>query len=156
MNTTANTHRLQQLDQAHHLHPFTDLQDYSKKGGRIVSRAEHIYIYDSDGHKMLDGMSGLWCCNLGYSQPSIVEAVTRQLGELPFYNNFFQCAHPPSIELSRTLAEIAPEHMNHVFFTNSGSEGNDTVLRMVRDGVFGTLLHAEAAYNEGPTGVMAH
>ena len=79
MNKQANTHQLKELDQAHHLHPFTDLQDYSKQGGRIVSSAEHIYIYDSDGNKMLDGMSGLWCCNLGYSQDAIKDAIRAQL-----------------------------------------------------------------------------
>lgn len=132
MNSSHSKQHLQALDRAHHLHPFTDFHDLSERGTRVISRAEHIYIHDFDGNAYLDGMSGLWCCNLGYTQPAIVEAVTKQLGELPFYNNFFQCAHPPSIELARTLAEISPEHMQHVFFTNSGSEGNDTVLRMVR------------------------
>ncbi len=132
MNTSATKQHLQALDRAHHLHPFTDFHDLADRGTRVISRAEHIYIHDFEGKAYLDGMSGLWCCNLGYSQPAIVEAVARQLGELPFYNNFFQCAHPPSIELARTLAEISPPHMQHVFFTNSGSEGNDTVLRMVR------------------------
>ena len=132
MDTTAKTHQLQQLDQAHHLHPFTDLQDYSKKGGRIVSRAEHIYIYDSDGHKMLDGMSGLWCCNLGYSQQSIKDAIYAQLQELPFYNNFFKCSNQPAVELARALVEVTPPQFNHVFFTNSGSEANDTNIRLIQ------------------------
>ena len=132
MNTQADTRQLQALDQAHHLHPFTDLGEYSKTGGRIVSRAEHIYIYDSDGHKMLDGMSGLWCCNLGYSQQSIKDAIYTQLQELPFYNNFFNCSNQPAVELARALVEITPSHFNHVFFTNSGSEANDTNLRLVQ------------------------
>ena len=132
MNTKASTRRLQQLDQAHHLHPFTDLHDYSKKGGRIVSRAEHIYIYDSDGNKMLDGMSGLWCCNLGYSQQTIKDAITAQLDDLPFYNNFFRCSNQPAVELAAALVEVTPEHFNHAFFTNSGSEANDTNLRLVQ------------------------
>ena len=122
----------QALDRAHHLHPFTDFHELAERGTRVITRAEHIYIYDIDGREYLDGMSGLWCCNLGYSRREIIDAVTRQLQELPFYNNFFQCAHPPSIELARVLAEVAPPHMKHVFFTNSGSEGNDTVVRMVR------------------------
>jgi putrescine aminotransferase len=122
----------QALDRAHHLHPFTDFHELGEQGTRVITRAEHIYIYDIDGREYLDGMSGLWCCNLGYSRHEIIDAVTRQLQELPFYNNFFQCAHPPSIELAQVLAEVAPPHMKHVFFTNSGSEGNDTVVRMVR------------------------
>ncbi len=122
----------QALDRAHHLHPFTDFHELAEHGTRVITRAGHIYIYDIDGREYLDGMSGLWCCNLGYSRHEIIDAVTRQLQELPFYNNFFQCAHPPSIELAQVLAEVAPPHMKHVFFTNSGSEGNDTVVRMVR------------------------
>jgi putrescine---pyruvate transaminase len=132
MNRPADTSGLRQLDQSHHLHPFTDLREYAKKGGRIISRAEHIYIYDSDGNRMLDGMSGLWCCNLGYSQDSIIEAIYRQLHELPFYNNFFKCSNQPAVELARALVEVTPAQFNHVFFTNSGSEANDTNLRLVQ------------------------
>lgn len=131
MNMQAKNDSLKQLDQAHHLHPFTDFKDYAENGGRIFSRAEHIYIYDSTGHKMLDGMSGLWCCNLGYSQDSIIEAVNRQMHELPYYNNFFQCSNEPAVELARALAEVTPAQFNRVFFTNSGSEANDTNLRLV-------------------------
>jgi putrescine aminotransferase len=132
MNMQVDTsNRLRKLDQAHHLHPFTDFRDYSQNGGRIFARAEHIYIYDSDGNRMLDGMSGLWCCNLGYSQQSIVDAIHSQLQELPYYNNFFQCSNPPAVELARALVEVTPERFNHVFFTNSGSEANDTNLRLI-------------------------
>jgi len=131
MATEVDTARLRRLDQAHHLHPFTNLSKYRQEGGRIITRAEHVYIYDSDGHKMLDGMSGLWCCNLGYSQTSIKDAIYAQLQELPYYNNFFQCANQPAIELARALVEVTPAQFNHVFFTNSGSEANDTNLRLV-------------------------
>lgn len=122
----------QQLDSSHYMHPFTDFRELGEKGSRIITRAEGAYIYDSEGHKMLDGMSGLWCCSLGYGQQSIAEAVYRQLQELPYYNSFFQCAHPPVIELARRLADVAPDHINNVFFTGSGSEANDTCLRIVR------------------------
>ena len=96
-----------------------------------MSSAEHVYIYDSDGNRMLDGMSGLWCCNLGYSQRSIIDAVYAQLQELPFYNNFFKCSNQPAAELASVLAEVTPAQFNHVFFTNSGSEANDTNIRLV-------------------------
>lgn len=132
MTTKLDTAQLRQLDQAHHLHPFTNLRTHSQQGGRIISRAEHVYIYDSDDNRMLDGMSGLWCCNLGYSQTSIKEAIYAQLQELPFYNNFFQCANQPAVELARALVEVTPAQFNHVFFTNSGSEANDTNLRLVQ------------------------
>ena len=131
MNAKLDTARLKQLDQAHHLHPFTDFQDYAAHGGRIISRAEHIYIYDSDGNKIQDGMSGLWCCNLGYSQDSIKAAVAAQLNELPFYNNFFKCSNQPAVELASKLCELSPERFQHVFFTNSGSEANDTQIKLV-------------------------
>ena len=131
MTATLDTQALKQLDQAHHLHPFTDFEDYAQHGGRIVSRAEHVYIFDSDGNKIQDGMSGLWCCNLGYSQDRIKEAVAQQLAELPFYNNFFRCSNQPAAELAARLCEVTPERFQHVFFTNSGSEANDTQIKFV-------------------------
>ncbi len=131
MNATLETNQLRRLDQQHHLHPFTDFRDYAANGGRIVSRAEHIYIYDSDGNKIQDAMSGLWCCSLGYSQDAIKKAVSDQLMELPFYNNFFKCSNQPAVELATRLCEIGPAHFNKVFFTNSGSEANDTQIKFV-------------------------
>ena len=131
MNATLETNQLRQLDQKHHLHPFTDFRDYAANGGRIVSRAEHIYIYDSDGNKIQDTMSGLWCCSLGYSQDGIKKAVADQLMELPFYNNFFKCSNQPAVELATRLCEMTPANFNKVFFTNSGSEANDTQIKFV-------------------------
>ena len=131
MNATLETTQLRQLDQQHHLHPFTDFRDYAENGGRIVSRAEHIYIYDSDGNKIQDAMSGLWCCSLGYSQDGIKKAVADQLMELPFYNNFFKCSNQPAVELATRLCEMTPANFNKVFFTNSGSEANDTQIKFV-------------------------
>ena len=131
MNKPMNSAELKAIDGEHHLHPFTDFKDLKERGTRIVTKAENVYIYTDEGQKLLDGMSGLWCCNLGYSQPSIVEAVAKQMAELPYYNNFFQCSHPPAIQLSKELTDVAPAHINNVFFTNSGSEGNDTVIRLV-------------------------
>ncbi|MEP5765033.1 MAG: aminotransferase class III-fold pyridoxal phosphate-dependent enzyme, partial [Halieaceae bacterium] len=106
----------QAIDSSHYLHPFTDYKELAAQGSRIITRAEGAYIYDSEGRKILDGMSGLWCCSLGYGQDSIAEAVHRQLQELPYYNSFFQCSHPPAIELARRLSELAPSHINNVFF----------------------------------------
>ncbi|MEM1143127.1 MAG: aminotransferase [Pseudomonadota bacterium] len=131
MTSSLDTRSLKALDQAHHLHPFTDFQDYAAQGGRIFSRAEGVHIFDTDGHAMYDGMSGLWCCNLGYSQESIKRAVYDQMQQLPYYNNFFKCANQASVELAARLVEKAPEGFEHVFFTNSGSEANDTNIRFV-------------------------
>ncbi len=80
---------------------------------------------------VIDGMAGLWCVNVGYGREELIEAGARQLRELPFYNTFFKTTHPPVIELSALLAEVTPPGFNHFFYCNSGSEGNDTVLRLV-------------------------
>jgi putrescine aminotransferase len=123
---------LQKLDKDHHLHPFTDHKDLHEKKSRIITRADGVYIYDADGNKILDGMSGLWCVNAGYGRDEIVDAAAAQMRELPYYNNFFQCAHPPSIELAAMLKDVSPPQFNRVFFAGSGSESNDTIVRMVR------------------------
>ncbi|MBT8087597.1 MAG: aminotransferase class III-fold pyridoxal phosphate-dependent enzyme, partial [Gammaproteobacteria bacterium] len=122
----------QEIDREHHLHPFTDHKSLHEKRSRIISRAEGVYIFDADGNKILDGMSGLWCVNAGYGRQELIDAATEQMHELPYYNSFFQCAHPPAIELSKMLAEISQPQLNHVFFAGSGSEANDTIVRMVR------------------------
>ena len=122
----------QELDRQHYLHPFTDFKSLHAKGTRIIVRAEGVYLYDSDGNRILDGMAGLWCVNVGYGRRELAEAAYRQMLELPYYNSFFQTAHPPAIELAKKLVDLTPPQFNHVFFTGSGSEGNDTVVRLVR------------------------
>ena len=122
----------QRLDSAHYLHPFTDYKALAAKGARIVTRADGVYIYTSEGERILDGMSGLWCVALGYGRRELVDAAQRQMLELPYYNSFFQSSTPPAIELARILAEVTPPQFNQVFYTGSGSEANDTMLRLVR------------------------
>jgi len=123
---------LQELDKEHHLHPFTDHKELHEKKSRIITRADGVYIYDADGNKYLDGMSGLWCVNAGYGRDDLVDAATKQMRELPYYNSFFQCANPPSIKLAAMLSDISQPQFNHAFFSSSGSEANDTIVRMVR------------------------
>ena len=130
--TERTTQQWQAADTAHFLHPFTDFAGLARTGSRIITRAEGIHLWDSEGRKILDAMSGLWCVNVGYGQQALIDAATRQLKELPFYNAFFQTATPPAIELAELLAEVTPAQFKHVFFAVSGSEGNDTVVRMVR------------------------
>ncbi len=130
--TKHTTAEWQAADAAHFLHPFTDFQALARKGSRIITRAQDVYLWDSEGEKILDAMSGLWCVNVGYGRQELIDAATRQLRELPFYNAFFQTATPPAIELAELLCEVAPASFGHVFFSGSGSEGNDTVVRMVR------------------------
>ncbi|MBS0449155.1 MAG: aspartate aminotransferase family protein [Proteobacteria bacterium] len=132
MTTTRTTQAWQAADAAHYLHPFTDFKSLAAKGSRVIVKADNIYLWDSDGKKILDAMSGLWCVNVGYGQRELIDAATRQLETLPFYNSFFQTATPPAIELAELLAELTPPQFQHVFFSGSGSEGNDTVVRMVR------------------------
>lgn len=127
-----STAEWQSADAAHFLHPFTDFGALAQKGSRIIQKGEGIYLWDTDGHKILDAMSGLWCVNVGYGQRALINAATEQLEQLPFYNAFFQTATPPAIELAELLAELTPPQFKHVFFSGSGSEGNDTVVRMVR------------------------
>ncbi|CDZ95013.1 aspartate aminotransferase family protein [Pseudomonas saudiphocaensis] len=122
----------QDLSRNHHLPPFTDYKALNAKGTRVITKASGVYLWDSEGHKILDAMAGLWCVNIGYGREELVEAATRQMRELPYYNLFFETSHPPAIALAKAIADVAPAGMNHVFFTGSGSEANDTVLRMVR------------------------
>ncbi|WP_206952143.1 aspartate aminotransferase family protein [Trinickia acidisoli] len=119
------------LDAAHHLHPFSDMGALNRAGSRVIVKAQGVYLWDSDGNRIIDGMAGLWCVNVGYGRKELVDAACRQLLELPYYNTFFKTTHPPVIELSALLSELAPAPFNHFFYCNSGSEGNDTVLRIV-------------------------
>ncbi len=126
------TKELQRLDAAHHMHPFTTGSELEKKGARVITRAEGTWLTDSDGSRILDAMAGLWCVNIGYGRKELADAAARQIQELPYYNTFFQTTHVPAIALSAKLAELAPDDLNHVFYASSGSEANDTNLRMVR------------------------
>ncbi|QZI71035.1 aspartate aminotransferase family protein [Pseudomonas protegens] len=126
------TREWQTLSSDHHLAPFSDFKQLKEKGPRIITHAKGVYLWDSEGNQILDGMAGLWCVAIGYGRDELAEAASKQMRELPYYNLFFQTAHPPVLELSKAIADVAPEGMNHVFFTGSGSEGNDTMLRMVR------------------------
>ncbi|MFQ5784893.1 MAG: aspartate aminotransferase family protein [Alphaproteobacteria bacterium] len=121
-----------ETDRRHHLHPFTDTRLLNEQGVRVITRAEGVYLWDSEGNRLLDGMAGLWCVQLGYGRRELRDAALRQFDELPYYNTFFQSATPPVIELSETLAALTPDGFNHVFFANSGSEANDTIAKMVR------------------------
>lgn len=135
MSTThknPQTQKWQAMSRDHHLAPFSDYQQLSDTGPRIIVKGDGVYVWDSEGNKILDGMAGLWCATIGYGRHELADAASKQMKELPFYNTFFMTAHPPVLELAKVIAEIAPEGMNHVFFTGSGSEGNDTMLRMVR------------------------
>ncbi|MBJ6372077.1 aspartate aminotransferase family protein [Sedimentitalea arenosa] len=126
------TAELQALDAAHHMHPFTNGDELNAKGARVITRAKGVTLTDSEGNQILDAMAGLWCVNIGYGREELAEVAARQMRELPYYNTFFQTTHVPAIALANKLAELAPGDLNHVFFAGSGSEANDTNIRMVR------------------------
>ena len=131
-----DTKAVQALDSAHFLHPFTDHGDLSTRGARVITRGEGIYIWDSEGNKILDAMSGLWCVNVGYGRKELADAAYQQMMTLPFYNSFFQTTNVPAVNLAARLAELAPKvggrAFEHVFYSSSGSESNDSNVRMVR------------------------
>lgn len=126
------TAELQALDAAHHMHPFTDGNALNAKGTRIITKASGVYLTDSEGNEILDGMAGLWCVNVGYGRDELAEVAARQMKQLPYYNTFFQTSHVPAIALAQRLAELCPGDLNHAFFNGSGSDSNDTNLRLVR------------------------
>ncbi|HEY3784199.1 MAG TPA: aspartate aminotransferase family protein [Steroidobacteraceae bacterium] len=130
--TLRTTRDWQRADASHYLHPFTDFKQLAAQGARIITRAEGVYLYDSEGLRILDAMAGLWCVNVGYGRRELAEVAYRQMLELPYYNSFFKSAHPPAIELATLLARLTPPQFSHVFFSSSGSEANDTIVRMVR------------------------
>ncbi len=135
MNMITNhppTAELQALDAAHHMHPFTGGADLAQKGARVITRASGVWLTDSDGNRILDAMAGLWCVNIGYGRDELAEAASRQMKELPYYNTFFQTTHVPAIALAAKLAELAPDRFSNVFFAGSGSEANDTNIRLAR------------------------
>ena len=131
-----DTKALQALDSAHYIHSFTDHGDLATRGARVMTHAEGIYVWDSEGKKVLDGMSGLWCVNAGYGRKELADAAYQQMMTLPYYNSFFQTTNVPATRLAAKLASLAPDvgdrSFNHVFYSSSGSESNDTNVRMVR------------------------
>ena len=136
MHTVVDTAAIQALDTAHFLHPFTDYKDLATRGARVITKAEGIYIWDSEGHRLLDAMSGLWCVNVGYGRKELADAAHQQMMTLPFYNSFFQTTNVPAVQLATKLASLAPKvgdrSFQHVFYSSSGSESNDSNVRMVR------------------------
>ena len=129
---STTTARLQELDRRHHVHPFVDPQSVVEKGTRVIVGADGCHLVDSDGRRILDAMAGLWCVNLGYGRRELADAARSQMCELPYYNTFFRSSTVPTIELAEVLAELTPGTLGHAFFSNSGSEANDTMVRLVR------------------------
>lgn len=140
--TRAATNEIQALDSAHYMHPFTDHKSLASKGARVITRGEGVYVWDSEDNEIFDGMSGLWCVNVGYGRKELVDAAAHQMQVLPYYNSFFQTTNEPAAKLAERIVRLAGDRFSHVFFSSSGSESNDTNVRMVRH-YWATLGHPE-------------
>ncbi len=123
---------MQAKDAAHHMHPFSDMGALNAQGSRVITRANGVMLTDSEGVEILDGMAGLWCVNIGYGRSELADIASRQMRELPYYNTFFGTTHPQVINLTERIAQLAPGDLNRTFFACSGSEANDTNIRLVR------------------------
>ncbi|WP_020680029.1 aminotransferase [Marinobacterium rhizophilum] len=117
-------------DIAYVIHPHTNFRLHEQVGPSIIERGEGVYIVDDSGKRYIEGVSGLWCTSLGFSEPRLVEAATRQLNTLPFCQNFAHRSSQPAIELAEKLIEIAPVPMSKVLFQCSGTEANDTAIKL--------------------------
>ena len=113
------------------VHPYINLASFRETGPLVIERAQGVYVYDSNGKAYIEGMAGLWCTALGYGNEELVEAAAAQMRKLSFAHLFTGKSHDPAIELAEKLKEIAPVPISKVFFCNSGSEANDTQIKLV-------------------------
>ncbi|AVO39002.1 aspartate aminotransferase family protein [Pukyongiella litopenaei] len=120
-----------ELDRAAHLHPYTDARKLEAEGPRVIDRGDGVFVFDEQGNSYLEGLSGLWSVGVGFNQPRLVEAAAEQMARLPYYHTFAQKTHGPAARLADKLVEMTPEGLTRVFFTSSGSEANDTVVKML-------------------------
>lgn len=132
LRSDRQTRRWQALDAAHHIHPFTQSNLLAAEGARVITRAKGVYLWDSNGVRMIDGMSGLWCVQIGYGNREVAQAGYEALKQLPYYNHFFKTTNPWTIELAATLTSLLPDGHTRLLFASSGSEANDSALKLIR------------------------
>ena len=118
-------------DIANALHPYTDLKAHLETGPLVITRGKGVRVWDENGKEYIESIAGLWCASLGFDNERLVEAAMRQMRKLPFYHSFTAKSHEPLIDLSEMLIERAPVPMSKVFFANSGSEANDSAIKMI-------------------------
>lgn len=128
---TLRPNSIEARDVVHVMHPYTNAAAHERDGGMVMSHGEGIYVFDTDGNRYIEGLGGLFCASLGFNEERLVEAATRQMRKLPFYHTFGGKSNEPSIALAEQLIAMAPVPMSKVFFANSGSEINDTAMKMV-------------------------
>jgi 4-aminobutyrate--pyruvate transaminase len=121
-----------QSDVRHHLHPYTQLRQLEKEGPLVIVRGEGVQVFDENGKAYIEGMAGLWCASLGFSEKRLVDAATHQMATLPYYHSFSGKVPGPVTELVEAMIQWAPVPMARVLFANSGSESNDTAFKLVR------------------------
>ncbi len=129
MNIQPNS--IEARDVAYHMHSYTNARAHQENGPLVIERGEGPYVIDTSGKKYLEAMAGLWSTAVGFSEQRLVEAATKQMRQLPYSHNFGGRSHGPVIDLAEKLIQLAPVPMSKVFFTNSGSEANDTVLKLL-------------------------
>ncbi|CAN7315932.1 aspartate aminotransferase family protein [Variovorax paradoxus] len=122
---------LSALDVQSHIHPYTNLALHQSAGPMVITKGEGVYVYDDKGNRYLEGLAGLFCASLGFSNSRLADAADRQMRKLPFYHSFGHKANEPAILLAEKLLAMAPVPMSKVFFANSGSEANDTAIKLV-------------------------
>lgn len=127
-----STAEIQKLDNAHHLHPFTVHHELREQNPRVISKAKGVYLWDNDGNRIIDGMAGLWCTQIGYGVEELAEVASRAMNNLSYYNTFFQTTTPAVAELGALVASKLPECFNQLFFANSGSEANDSAIKLIK------------------------
>ncbi|MEQ8701736.1 MAG: aminotransferase class III-fold pyridoxal phosphate-dependent enzyme, partial [Bauldia litoralis] len=113
------------------VHPYTNLKLHETEGPLMIRRGKGIKVWDDDGNEYIEGMAGLWCTALGFDNERLANAAAEALRTLPFYHQFTHKSHMPGVELAERLLDMAPVPMARVFFANSGSEANDTALKLV-------------------------
>ncbi len=126
-----NSNSLFHADISSVLHPYTDARMHEQQGPTIIERGEGIYVFDSNGKRYLEGLAGLWSVAVGFNEPRLAQAAAAQFAKLPFYHIFSHRAHEPSIRLAEKLVEMTPAPLTKVSFANSGSEANDTAIKLV-------------------------
>lgn len=131
MTISNYTQHIRALDNANHLHPFTTHHELREKGPRVITRAEGVYIHDSEGNRILDGMAGLWCVQLGYGDEELARVAYDTLKKLSYYNLFFQTTTPYAAELAALVASKTPPGLDQILFSSSGSEANDSALKLI-------------------------
>jgi 4-aminobutyrate--pyruvate transaminase len=128
---TSLSNSLADADIAHTMHPNTNLRQHEHTGPLVIDRGDGIRVYDDRGKEYIEGLAGLWSVAVGFSEPRLAEAAHRQMLKLPYYHTFSSKAHEPSIRLAEKLTDMAPQGITRAFFTSSGSEANDTIVKMV-------------------------